>query len=131
MVDPATGGLLQCSHTAPATVAVEAESCAMADALATALMTAPSIGDLREWVAAAARDGALPTGVRRVYAHSRATDELVSFDPHVEGAQAGTTRDGSVAGESGADQSVYIGRRVEPRARPHRHILWCRVCGRY
>ena len=90
VVDPATGGLLQCSHTAPATVAVEAESCAMADALATALMTAPSIGDLREWVAAAARDGALPTGVRRVYAHSRATDELVSFDPHVEGAQAGT-----------------------------------------
>lgn len=90
IVDTKTGRLFQCGTSAPALVAVEADSCALADAMATALMAAPDISTARAWLAQSARDGALPLEVRRVYAYCRGTQALVSFDPHVEGAQQAT-----------------------------------------
>ena len=47
VVDPRTGQLLKCSREAPALAAVEAESCALADALATALLVAGSVAEAR------------------------------------------------------------------------------------
>ena len=85
IIDPSSGALLRCGQLAPALVAVEdSESCALADALATALMTAPSVADARLWLVSSARDGRLPPSVRRVHAYCRSSDVLVSFEPHTE-----------------------------------------------
>ena len=63
VVDPRTGQLLKCGREAPALAAVEAESCALADALATALLVAGSVAEARGWVCEAAAAGQLPPQV--------------------------------------------------------------------
>ena len=63
VVDPRTGQLLKCGREAPALAAVEAESCALADALATALLVAGSVAEARGWVCEAAAVGQLPPQV--------------------------------------------------------------------
>ena len=50
VVDPRTGQLLKCGREAPALAVVEAESCALADALATALLVAGSVAEARGWI---------------------------------------------------------------------------------
>ena len=85
IVDTDSGALLKCGQSAPALVAVEADSCALADAIATALMAATSLDELQEMMSAAATDGSLPASVHRYWAYSRDGDGgvLVSGDPRV------------------------------------------------
>ena len=49
IVDPRTGQLLKCGREAPALAAVEAASCALADALATALLVCVGACARRRW----------------------------------------------------------------------------------
>ena len=84
VVDPLSGALAKCDAAAPALVAVEADSCALADALATALMAAMSVDEARAWMVAAAGEARLPGGVHRIWAYSRASGELESSAPHAE-----------------------------------------------
>ena len=59
IVDPRTGQLLKCGREAPALAAVEAASCALADALATALLVAGSVAEAadRRWAGALMEGG--------------------------------------------------------------------------
>ena len=84
VVDPRTGQLLKCGREAPALAAVEAESCALADALATALLVAGSVAEARGWICEAAAAGQLPPQVTRVWLCCREDMQLLCFEPHAE-----------------------------------------------
>ena len=84
IVDPRTGQLLKCGREAPALAAVEAASCALADALATALLVAGSVAEARGWICEAAAAGQLPAQVTRIWLCCREDMQLLCFEPHAE-----------------------------------------------
>jgi hypothetical protein len=78
---------------ATALVAVEAESCALADALATALLSHSSIDAARDSMVRASRDGNLPSSVHRISLYARADGALVTAYPHAEARHEQTGRE--------------------------------------